>query len=706
MRSKAHDLPSCQDSGFDAALALFDTVFEDQTGRIGIFTGKRNPDTLKLTGASDRSFAWPDERDIVRQHIETSDANGREVWFCAHLLSGKRRRKEDALPLACLYADVDHDQLPEGTPQPTAIVESSPGKWQAFWRLDRPTAPALGQRMNERLAAAIDSDPSGADLTQVLRVPGSVNYKYPDHPVVRLLRLDGPSYSYDEMDRRLPQSRSETAGARERFDTAAALQGAPEGQRDEILWKLACKLRATDVPRDWAEALVLQAAENCTPPADLDKARDKVERAYARYEPNGIVRIATEPEPGGRIYSAGDLMTRTFQEPRWAVPGLLPEGLDALAGKPKMGKSWMALDFGLGVATGLPVLGGITPVQGDVLGLFLEDNPRRLQDRIAKILAPRADTVVQFDHETGRITANFDGLVTPHRFQLANQWPRLDEGGLELLDEWLTANPKARLLIIDTIGRVKPKAGRGSSYDEDTAALGPLQTMALRHRVAILLLTHLRKMGADDPLDAINASMGFAGALDGALILNRVRGRADASLYVTGRDIQDEREMALTWNPDTVRWTASGDAAEARMTQERFEILEVLRSTGTVMSSRAIGGALNKKDTAIRYLLSQMQKDETPLVVSTTKGYSLAPHSTHTPSSTHSPHSPHSTGEGAVSVSTREPGAARGVSAAGAVSSVSTVSTSAGGTPTGYDPSEQSFEPGGYPLMTPLMDGP
>ena len=76
-------------------------------------------------------------------------------------------------------------------------------------------------------------------------------------------------------------------GYHERFDTARALAGVPEGERDETCFKLACKLRNADVPRDMAEALILEAARNCQPPFPESGALSKVENAYGRYPAGG-----------------------------------------------------------------------------------------------------------------------------------------------------------------------------------------------------------------------------------------------------------------------------------------------------------------------------------------------------------------------------------------------------------------------------------
>jgi hypothetical protein len=76
----------------------------------------------------------------------------------------------------------------------------------------------------------------------------------------------------------------------ERFDTAAALAGVPEGERDSTLYRLASKLRSADIPQDIAEGLVLEAADNCDPPFPEDEALAKVANAYKRYRPNATRR--------------------------------------------------------------------------------------------------------------------------------------------------------------------------------------------------------------------------------------------------------------------------------------------------------------------------------------------------------------------------------------------------------------------------------
>ena len=109
------------------------------------------------------------------------------------------------------------------------------------------------------------------------------------------------------------------------------------------------------------------------------------------------------------IRSAHDLRRREFPAIRYVVPGYIAEGCTILAGRPKLGKSWLVLEMGLAVATGSTCLGGIDCEQGDVLYLALEDNERRLQKRIDKVLGPLHDW--------------------PESFEYATEWPRASDGG-------------------------------------------------------------------------------------------------------------------------------------------------------------------------------------------------------------------------------------------------------------------------------------
>ena len=158
---------------------------------------------------------------------------------------------------------------------------------------------------------------------------------------------------------RLISSPANGTGYRERFNTAQALNGVPEGERDSTLFRLACKLRSADVPQDIAQTLLLEAAKNCEPPFSERIALEKVIRAYSRYSPNGT-RPQSEKQPDFRIQflSMKELLHLPPDPTRWLWDQTLPAaGASVLVSKPKIGKSTFAANLALAIARGLPFLG-------------------------------------------------------------------------------------------------------------------------------------------------------------------------------------------------------------------------------------------------------------------------------------------------------------------------------------------------------------
>jgi hypothetical protein len=308
-----------------------------------------------------------------------------------------------------------------------------------------------------------------------------------------------------------------------------------------------------------------------------------------------LVRTHTRPAPSSSEYvpapfTLQELLARQLPSVQWAIPDILPEGLTLLAGKPKLGKSWLALAVALAVAAGGVALGTYPVTQGEVLYLALEDNERRLQSRAQQLLASMT--------------------TVPHSISFELRWPRLDQGGLLHLEKYLQAHPNVRLVVIDTWARVSPKAQhrQRSQYEDEYEALTPLKYLADTYRVSILAIHHLRKMRGDDVLDEITGSIGLTGAVDGALILKRERGQHDASLFVTGRDIEHEQQLALRFDAQTAMWTLVGNAEEAKRTKERQDILDLLSEQFPEgMSPRQVAEALNKNYHTTRCLLRKME---------------------------------------------------------------------------------------------------
>src|SRR5215208_1838273 len=189
---------SASDTALYKAQDLWDHVFGDERGLLAIcHTDDPNFRTqfFNYPAAADKAAEWALEK----------AQNGREVYFCAHLLTDPRRIKENATAVHTLWGDLDNAEVPEGEITPTAVVQSSPNRFHCYWRLTDSIPPQAAELLNKRLALEIGADPSGFDLTQLLRVPGTANYKHEGSPVVGVQRLDqSRTYSAGDLDRILP----------------------------------------------------------------------------------------------------------------------------------------------------------------------------------------------------------------------------------------------------------------------------------------------------------------------------------------------------------------------------------------------------------------------------------------------------------------------------------------------------------------------
>lgn len=285
-------------------------------------------------------------------------------------------------------------------------------------------------------------------------------------------------------------------------------------------------------------------------------------------------------------WTDAELMAVQFPEPRWAVPGLLCEGLNLLAGAPKLGKSWLSLGLGADIANGDPALGSIEVERGPVLYCALEDTGRRLQRRRRQMLAAGSRPAPLLTLETA--------------------CPTMTHGGEGLLCEWLDEQPHARLVIIDTFAKMRGGDPPGmSAYAADYAAAVRFKTLADHYGVPFLLIHHVRKQGAEDFQDMVSGTNGLTGAVDATLVIKRARGQADGVLHVTGRDVE-EAEYAMTFDGHSGTWTKlDGPAGEHLMHDTRALIARFVRDhPGSTPA--LIAEALDLKAPTVRKTCSRM----------------------------------------------------------------------------------------------------
>ncbi len=288
-----------------------------------------------------------------------------------------------------------------------------------------------------------------------------------------------------------------------------------------------------------------------------------------------------------RGITAAELMGKTFPPFRWIVHGYVVEGLTLLAGAPKARKSWMMLDVAHAVATGGYALGTAHCEHGDVLFLALEDNQRRLQDRLRKM-----------------------GVTEPpERLRFCTEWPT-GEDAVAQIEAWAHSVEKPVLAVVDVLARVRDFTGRDPSYEADYRALVALHDLATRLGLAIVVIHHTRKSVADDPFDEVSGTRGLTGAADTVLVIKRDNTGGPsfrATLYGRGRDIP-EVETAIEFIDEDYRWKILGDAGQVADTVEQQQILDLLRQAGAPKKVKEVAELVGKSVANVSKMLVKMAK--------------------------------------------------------------------------------------------------
>jgi hypothetical protein len=283
------------------------------------------------------------------------------------------------------------------------------------------------------------------------------------------------------------------------------------------------------------------------------------------------------------------LSTMTFPPIKNVIPGIIVEGLTLLAGKPKIGKSWLVLHAALAVACGGFTLGDIHCAEGDVLYCALEDTPRRLQTRLTKLCGLPPWNVKRLDFYC--------------------ELPRLADGGLVILEDWIRSKPQPRLIVVDVLTMVRSQKKKDqTNYESDYAAVLQLRELAGRNGIAIVAICHLRKGDSDDAFDTVSGTLGLTGAPDSVLVLKRDTASGAIILHGRGRDLV-EIEKAMMFDPDTCVWRIAGEASAVRRTNERARVLQAVDDAGEPLSPSDIAAATGMKVSNVKFLLHKLLEE-------------------------------------------------------------------------------------------------
>ena len=246
---------------------------------------------------------------------------------------------------------------------------------------------------------------------------------------------------------------------------------------------------------------------------------------------------------------ADTLQSTAYEPVSFVVDDLLPQGLHLLAGAPKIGKSWLALWLCLCAAQGKPLWTFATR-PCEVLYLCLEDSFQRIQSRLFDLTE--------------------DAPPTLHFAVMSQQ---LHNGLVEQIEQFLKEHPQTRLIVIDTLQRIRTVGNDANPYASDYRDIGVLKALADKHRIAILLIHHLRKELSDDVFSRISGTTAISGAVDSSFTLvEDKRGSGKATLSCIGRDIE-YRELTLERNAENVWELVSDSRTQPELLGGRIVIL-------------------------------------------------------------------------------------------------------------------------------------
>ena len=242
--------------------------------------------------------------------------------------------------------------------------------------------------------------------------------------------------------------------------------------------------------------------------------------------------------------SCEEIMTTVYKPIEFVVDGLLAQGLYILAGAPKVGKSWLALDMCLSIAKGEKVLGQET-AQGTALYLCLEDSYARIQNRLYEI--------------TDKPTENLHFTVMSES---------IGSGLEEQIENFKKEHSDLKVVFIDTLQMIRESTDNG--YGSDYKELFVLKNLADKLEIAIVVVHHTRKCSDSDPFNMISGSTGISGCVDESMVIVETkRGSRNAKLYCVGRDIENA-EISLQFDSDLKKWIVTDEPTVSKSKDNIF----------------------------------------------------------------------------------------------------------------------------------------
>lgn len=491
------------------AFDLCSLAWGDKTGYV--FLSVRDPRKDKEDKGywRDIAYKWPDDRLRIQGALERAPLSKKDVYWAPAVFSSKRRDRHKVHKLNCLWADCDKVNpydLPESL-KPTAVWSTSDGHYQALWQLTEDLDPLTQSDFNKRLTYAIGADKGGWDITQVLRVPGTRNYKY-DKQWVGEPEVNGSKHIDAERLSLLPSVEVvETTGQELNLEPMhqvierhkvppRALQiirsrVAQVGTRSDRLWELECLLAEVGLNVSEIVSVVRPTVWN-----KFSGRRDELHRlateAGKAIEHVPLPRIdrVIEVEDESRPVTWRDF-DRDHRPIKWLVADVWGESeVGFISGLPKSYKSWLALDLAVSVTTGTRFLDSFQSRKSNVLLIQEEDPKTVMQDRLVRIAASKG-LVYAKERSKRRVELLYNlpdnlFIVSNEGFQITS-----DEWFISL-EEWINEN-EIGLVIMDPLMMMVEGVDEFKAFEVMANVFKPLKQLRARTQVAIAIVHHHTK---------------------------------------------------------------------------------------------------------------------------------------------------------------------------------------------------------------------
>ena len=243
----------------------------------------------------------------------------------------------------------------------------------------------------------------------------------------------------------------------------------------------------------------------------------------------------------------------------------------------------------MAIAYGEKAFGTIEVDHGSIIFLTLEDTLKRLQIRLQKMIPGKKSEATD-------------------KLRLMTEWDKIDNGGMAQLEQEIIKYDDLRLIVIDTLQRIRPSSGKtdGNVYAKDYEQVAEIKKIADKYSISILLIHHQRKLGADDIFDTISGSFGVTGAADGLLVLKKTKGKT--ILHIIGRDIE-EKDYVLEFDSANLSWNILGDSKEIKQTDQRQKLYDAIKEANKPITPKELCEITDLREQYIYDTLPKMLKE-------------------------------------------------------------------------------------------------